>query len=222
MPFFIPALIAGASALAGALSNKEKNTQQTGSSTTNQSQTSTGAANYSTSPTYDPLQLQMRDFLLKQFYDRAQGGGINDVVNATINGGVNQINRAGNSNEMAVRNMLASRGLSYSPAAAQPLAQVNSDRLAQITQLRNTAPILQDQLQSGRLSDFATFLRGLPTGQTGVSNTASSMEGSSHTDSAGNVIQPGNMLGGGISMGAEALARLYGMGAFGGPKPKNT
>jgi hypothetical protein len=218
MPFFVPALIAGASALAGALSNKEKDVKQTGSSTTNSTQTSTGATNFTNTPTYDPLQLQMRNYLLQNFFERAQPGAVDGLVDSTVNGGINNINSAGASNEMAIKNMLASRGLSYSPAAATPLAIANSNRLAQTTQLRNSAPILADQLQTGRLTSFANFLSGLPTGQTGVTNTASTTEGAQHTDSAGNVIQPSNMLGGAVSNAAGTLAYLYGQGAFGGSK----
>lgn len=214
MPLFIPALIAGASALAGAFGNKDQHQQTGGSQSTNSTQTSTGATNFTNTPTYDPLQLQMRDFLLKNFFDRSQSGGIHDLVNSTVNSGVNNINTAGSSNELAIRNMLASRGLSYSPAASVPLANANSSRLAQITQLRNSAPILEDQIQSGRLTDFANFLKGLPTGSTGVTNTASTTEGASHTDQAGNVNTTGNPLGGAISGGASTLALLYGMGAF--------
>jgi hypothetical protein len=218
MAVFVPALIAGASALSGFLGNRNQNQNQSGSSTTNQTQTSTGATNFSNTPTYDPMQLQMRDFLLKQFYGRTQPGAVQGLVDSTVNSGVNNINRAGASNEMAIRNILASRGLSYSPAAAVPLANANMDRLGQITQLRNSAPILQDTLESGRLTDFSNFLKGLPTGQSGVANTASFNEGASHTDQAGNVNVPGNPLGGSFSNAAATLAWLYGQGAFGGKK----
>lgn len=214
MAVFIPALIAGASALAGALGNRDQKQNTGGSATTNSTQTSTGATNYTNTPTYDPLQLQMRNFLLNQFFNRAQPGAVSGLVNSTIDSGVNNINRAGASNELAIRNMLASRGLSYSPSAAVPLANANSDRIAQITTLRNTAPILEDQLQSGRISDFANFWKGLPTGQTGVTNSASFTEGAQHTDQAGNVTVQGNPLGAATSNAASTLALLYGMGAF--------
>jgi hypothetical protein len=171
-------------------------------------------------PTYDPLQLAMRNFLLNQFYTRANSG-VGDQVNAYINQGVGNINNTSNTSEQAIKNLLASRGLSYSGAASTPLANAETQRISDVTNLRNQAPLLQDQLKRQNLTDFGSFLSGLPVGSTSAGTSYQNTQGSQHTDQTGTVTDPGNILGGAVSGAGSALAYLYGKGAFGGTKANN-
>lgn len=223
MASFLLPLISG---IAGGLLNKPKTTTQSGNSTTNS--TSDQNTNFnqsqdsSTNPVYDPLQLQMRNFLIGQYQNRLRPEGINNTVNSYIGQGVNNINQSAGTNQAALANILASRGLSYSGAAGTALAGGESKRIGDVIGLRNQESLLRDQLTSQRLTDFSGYLSSLPVGShtsgtssgTGYSQTL----GSSHTDSQGQNYDPGNPLGGAISGAGSTLAYLYGQGAFGGKK----
>jgi len=225
MAAFLPFLMTGLSALAGGLGNREQTQKSTGTSTTHSNQTTTGTSNVdtSTTPTYDPLQLQMRNFLLNQFYNRTNPNAINGLVDNYIGQGTNNINASASQQEQALSAALAARGLSYSPVAGQAIAQGQSNRIGQIIGLRNQAPLLNDQLQQSRLTDFSTFLKGLPTGThtVGTTNTTSNTTGDSTTNQQGSVTTPGNVLGGAFGGAAGMLANLYGQGAFGNKTQQN-
>lgn len=218
MAAFIPALISGVAGLAGGLLNRPKTTQQNSSSTTNTSQQINANQNSNVAPVYDPQQLAMRNFLLNAFYQRANSADVDKTVGSYVNSGVNNINSNAQTSEQAIRNVLASRGLSYSGAAATPLANAESSRIGQITDLRNQAPLIKDQLQGKYLTDFASFLSGLPVGQQGSGTSYQNTEGSQHTDQHGTITDPGNILGGAVSGLGSGLALMYGNGAFGGKK----
>src|SRR6185295_16307896 len=100
-----PALIAGISGLAGGLLNKPKTTQQNTNSTTNTSSEQNSNFNQSTNPVYDPLQLQMRNFLISQYQNRLNPTGIQNTVNDYIGQGVNNINTSANTNQQALSNV---------------------------------------------------------------------------------------------------------------------
>jgi len=213
---FVPALISGVSALAGGLLNKPKTTTQNTNQTTNISGDQSANSNANTAPVYDPLQLAMRNYLLGQFYQRSSPGAIGNQVGSYINQGVNNINESAGTNQAALSNMLASRGLSYSGAASTPLGMAESNRIGQITDLRNSAPILADQFQSKNLTDFASFLSGLPVGQKSASDAYSTSHQSTNTQGTGQMTDPGNILGGAVTGLGSSLAYLYGKGAFSG------
>lgn len=222
MPFFIPALIAGASALGGLLGNRKQTSQQSGSSTTSGMQDFTGTQSNEfsnlSSPVYDPQQLQMRNFLLSQFYNRTNPETIKSITEAAINQGVNNYNQEYQGAEQALRGNLAMRGLQYSPAGANAEAQLQNSRIGNIIGLRNQAPLLQNQLQESALTDFSNFLTRLPFGTQSSGSSFGSTSGhqssTQNTESQGTVTQPGNMLGGLFGGLGSALAALYGQGAF--------
>lgn len=222
MGFLIPAIISGVGALAGALSNRPKTTTQTMNQTTNQSQNQTGVTNVDNSsmPIYDPQQLAMRNFLLQQYYNRLDPARIEGLTQSTIGAGVNAANNSYAGAEQALRASLAGRGLSYSPVAGAGEAQLQQGRVGSIIGTRAQAPLIKNQLESGALSDFGSFLSTLPTGthNFGTTSSASSGNATSNTQGTGTNTDPGNMLGGAVGGLGSMLAFLYGQGAFGGTK----
>lgn len=215
MAAFLPFLMTGLSALAGGLGNREQKQQQSGTSNTTSNSTSTQNIDQSTNPTYDPLQLKMRDFLMNQFYNRTRPESTAGLVDNYIGGGVNTINNSSTQQEQALSAALAARGLSYSPVAAQAIGQQQSNRIGQITGLQMQAPLLQDQMQQSRLTDFSSFLKGLPTGTHTTGTNTTNTSGTQNTTQQGTVTTPGNVLGGAFGGAAGMLANLYGQGAFG-------
>ena len=220
--FLLPALMTGLSAIGGGLLNKKQTQQQAGTSTTNSNNTSVANIDQSTTPTYDPLQLQMRNHLINQYFNRTRPESISGLVDNYIGGGVNDINRASSQQEMALQNALAARGLSYSPVAAQAISQQQSGRIGDIVGLQMQAPLLNDQLQQQRLTDFGTFMSRLPTGTHTTGTNTTNQTGQQTTNQQGTVTTPGNVLGGVFSGAARMLSSLYGQGAFNKQKPFKT
>jgi hypothetical protein len=218
MAAFIPALISGVAGLAGGLLNKPKTVTQNQNSTTNTNSDQSANQSLNATPTYDPMQLAMRNYLLGQYFQRSQPGQVDSLVKGYVNSGVNNINDSASTNEQVIKNMLASRGLSYSGAAGTSLGMAESNRIGQISALRNSAPLIGDNLQRQNLTDFSGFLSGLPTGQSSVSDAYSQNHSSSHTEGVGTATDPGNVAGGAVSGLGSSLAYLYGKGAFGGKK----
>lgn len=216
--FLLPALMTGLSALSGGLANRKQTQQQSGTSTTNSNSNSVQNIDQSTTPTYDPFQLQMRDFLMNQFYNRTNPNNINNLVQSTIGQGVNNINQSASGSEQALIAALAARGLSYSPVAGQAIGQQQSQRIGDIIGLQNQAPMMADQMQGQRLTDFSTFLRGLPTGTHTTGQNTTNTTGNQVTNSSGTFTQPGNVMGGAFGGAAGMLANLYGQGAFSNKK----
>lgn len=231
MAAFLPLLLGGVSALAGGLSNKPKTTTQKSSTTGNTTQDVNTNFNQSqdssTAPVYDPQQLAMRNFLIQQFQNRLNPNTINNQVGSYIGQGVNNINQSANTNQQALSNVLASRGLSFSGSAGTALAGQESKRIGDVIGLRNQEPLLRDQLQRQNLTDFSTYMSSLPVGShtTGTSSGTgySQTLGSNHSETEGQNYDPGNPLGGALSAGASTLAYLYGKGSFGtSTKPKSS
>ncbi len=213
------ALIPIIAGIAGGLLNRGQKTEQTQNSTSNTNQTQNTAQNASTAPVYDPYQLQMRNFLISQFYNRSNPGYINNLVNTSLNNGVNAINDSAAPNRLALQNALAQRGLSYSGTAGTALGNAEANRIGQITQLQAQRPLLQDQLQNQNLTSFSDYLSRLPVGQSSSSTGYNNATGTTNTTGTGTNTTPGNILGGVASGAGSALGLLYGQGAF-DKKPK--
>lgn len=174
---FIPAIISGISALAGGLFGQPQKTTTQQNSTTNSSSSQSGSA--SSLPNYDPLQLQMRNYLLNQFYQQTNPQAINSLVSNYVGTGTNNINQNANGQQQNLNAYLGAQGLSYSPAAASAYENADAGRVGQINQLQNSAVPLANQIQQQRLTNFAQFYSSLPTGQTTTSQSQSN--GTSNT-----------------------------------------
>lgn len=215
MAAFIPALLSGLAGVGGGLLNRPQTTKIDNTTTTNNS--STGSVTGSSLPVYDPNQLQMRNFLINQFYNQTNPAAIHGLVNNTINTGVNNINDAAGPQQQALQASLAARGLSYSGAAGTAEAQQQSGRIRDIFNLQNQAPLLENQLRQGNLTSFADFFKGLPTGTATQGTSQENTTGTTHQ--VGTQTGSGNVAGGAVSGAGSALALMYGLGAFGKTKP---
>lgn len=207
--FIAPLAIAGLSGLGGIFANKPKTTTTNSTQNSAGDQTQTGFSR----PAYDPLTEMLRQQLIN-----AYGGSLTEDpdLSGYEASGLGKINQIGDARTAALKNSLASRGLSYSPVA--PIATSNSDsqRFSDSASFENSLPLLRRQLMDQRLGAAGSFFKGLPIGQDtyGAGTFHQGQQG--HTEQIGG----GNELGGGLSSFATTLAGLYGNGAFGGGKKK--
>jgi hypothetical protein len=110
----IPLIGAGISGLAGLFGNRSQTTKQTSSSTTDSNQNLNASTNYS----LNPFQQQLAEMFTQ---------GASNLYNQSANlapytsGGLQQIAGQGAANNKMISNIMAQRGLSFSPMAATGL-----------------------------------------------------------------------------------------------------
>lgn len=75
-----------------------------------------------------------------------------------------QINANADAQNQAVQNVMAARGLSTSPAAATAQANIDQNRINQITQMQQQLPLLQNQLNLANLGAASNFFSTIPRG----------------------------------------------------------
>lgn len=211
----IPLITSGISFLGGLLGNKKKTTTQQTSQTSNQSSNQTSSGSSTAMPVYDPLSGSLKDQLLGQYLQRIQPWNTNALADNYTTGAIQRINSGASTANRLAQQMLASRGLGYSPAAATLENYNQNNRVAQVIQQQNQRPLLADQFAQDRLSQAGQFLASLPTGQTSTSESSTNGTTSGTTTGTGSSTDPGNPLGGGFASLATVLAGLYGAGAFG-------
>lgn len=185
----IPLLSAGISGLAGLFGGKSSTTTTTGTQDNNSS------TNYQ----YTPDQQRMMQQLMQQFQQQSQGFDNSGYQSQ----GIQDINKSSDQSQTAIQNMLAQRGLSFSPAAATSLTQNRIGQAGQQSQFLNSIPLLNYQLKSQALTNAGNFLNG----QRVNSNSTS------HTTSQQTQKGSGNMAGGlfaGIGTGiADTLGKRF-------------
>ena len=150
----LPLLTGGAGFFGASGPNTQTN------STTSSSGSASGNSSSSTTPNLSPEQQQ--------------------IANSFGNGAVNQYNRGtdltpyktstmegiaeqGQNNAAQIANSLASRGLSYSPAAGTALTQNTLNTGNQQNQFLSSLPLLQHQLDQGNLQQLIQSFSALPT-----------------------------------------------------------
>lgn len=204
MPFAIPALLSGISGLAGGLNNRPNTSTQTNTGTIND----TGSGTQTTTPTFTPKQQQLSDQLVSGYES-----SLNEDPN--LSGyqaqGQAQINAGSDAREKAVKNILASRGLSFSPNAGAVLGQAKNAGITQGVDFANSIPMLAQQLKLQKLQQAGGFFNSMAHGQTGSFTTNNTRK----LDTTTKTTNPGNILGGAVSGIGSMLAYLYGNGAFG-------
>src|SRR5262245_14725506 len=109
LPFLVPAIISGISALGGLLSNRKKTNTQLQESTQNIDRTTTQM------PTYDPAALAMRNSLMRAFSSRMSPDYINNLTGSITAGNVQNINRGFGASRRALEESLAAKGFNFSP-----------------------------------------------------------------------------------------------------------
>lgn len=216
--WFVPAVIAGLGALGGIFGNRDKTIKQ--QQQTNQQQSQQQNQQYANTsyilPEYDALTGGLRGNLANMYLQRAQS--VPDFMRNYQAQGLENINQSSDALRSNLSSILASRGLSYSPAAATAETGLEGGRISQQLGFQNQLPLVQDQLQQQRLGDLSNFFARLPVGQTGgaAGTSLGDFTGTSSGTSTGTTSIPGNMLGGGFGGISSILAYLYGKGGFGG------
>ena len=183
------------SGIGGFFGNKDK--KQT--STTNSSEHSTSVG--STRPEYDPLNLSLRDTLL-DYYRRSLDDDTD--LSGYKAQGIANITQAGSARTNAIKNSLASRGLSYSPVSAFAPAMSESGRIGDTASFINSIPLLASKLKAERLAAAGQYQSSLPVGN--QQTTVQDRSGNQQTTG----VNQGNPVAGAIGNFSTTLAGLYG------------
>lgn len=188
-----PYIISGLSALSGLFGQKSK--QQQG-----------GTINETTSsmPQYDPQAWGARNFTLDELMNRLTNR--TGYLTAYTGQGLRNINQGADVRGKALQSILAARGLGGSPVGANLMAGQESGRIGEQVNFLNQIPMLNYQMQGQDLGQLASFIQGLPVGQT---QTRTGTSAGTYTGTQGGGI------GGGITNLSEMLAYLYGKGKIG-------
>jgi hypothetical protein len=191
MPFpLFPLALTGLSALAGALASRRKSRVSR-----------TEGFDVTQEPVIPPILQQGQRFLVNELLNR-----ISQPLDLTgyRGSGISNINRSFDLRNEALKNILASRGLSFSPVAANALANAETQRLQAIADFVNQLPLLSRQLQTGDLTLLAQFLPTIPTGVRRFGTTTANQLG----------FESGSPIGGLASGAGQALAFLKALGVI--------
>lgn len=206
---FVPAIIAGVSALANYLGNRNKQTQTQGTASQSGLESLFGSSTSSTTPNLSPLQQRLADMFTK---------GYSDLYNSSTNlspyaqTNLQQIAGQGNANRSIINNILAQRGLSYSPAAAAPLTQNLLNTGNQMTSFLAQLPLLQRQLQQQALEGLTRGFSVLPTATSTTGTQTGTRRFSSLGQQTGDTTLIGNPWGGLVTGLGASLAAPNGKG----------
>lgn len=188
----IPGLIGGIAGLFGG--GPQQKTQTSGTITNSGSSSNTNTS----TPNFSPLQ----QALISQFTR-----GASDLYDqsADLSGyagqGLKTINSGAQLSNNILRNTLASRGMSYSPAAGTALTQDELNRQNQGSSFLSSLPLLQRQLQSQSLNQLMQAFGAIPTGSTSTGNSQSN---STQTQQGMNLVS-GNPTAGAIAGAGAGL-----------------
>lgn len=192
--FALPLLSAGISGLAGLFGSKPQTTTTTGTQNTNNTVNLTGQ------------QQALQDNLVNQYTNSLANPANMDGYKAQ---GLENINNTANANQTAIKNMLAQRGLGFSPAAASSLTANRLNQGAQQSSLLNNIPLMQYQMHQQDLQNASQFSNGMRVGSSTNTTSKQTQTGS------------GNMTGGlfaGVGSGiAGTLGKRFAAG--GGSSP---
>lgn len=225
MPFFLPAILAGTSALGGLLGNRPRNVTTRNYSNSQTDTSYDKNVNYFTEAynniNYDPLLQNYRDTLLNSSLSLLQPGSADEYAKGVVQQNVAGINNRARLANALFTNQMASRGLMNSPQALAAMNRVNEEnRISQLIQNSNLYPILQRQANLENLQLGTGIFSAIPKatstntwqggGEWGGSSTKSTSE------SIGNQTMAGNMLGGLFGSLGSVLSFLAGIGLIGG------
>jgi len=222
MAAFILPIISG---LAGLFGNKNKTSQESKFNTT---ENVSGQQTASTRPDLNPLQQRLIDMFSQGAQNMYQRGLDTSGYQAT---GLRNINDASDIQQKLMENILAQRGLSYSPAAATSLSGIEQGRAHEISQFMNSIPLLQRQMQQQDIGQLMQAFGAQPYGstQTGTSNQTINRSGT-QTGATTQSGSPWAGLFGGLGAGLagpssggsgsnlDAILKSFGFGGPGGPK----
>lgn len=206
----IPYAITGLSALAGLLSGRKK-TQET-KSTTNTHQDFFNTGSSVSTPTYDSIGEALKS-RLAQVYMNQLNADPGELADSMITQKLQGLNAGSAIARKVAASTMGARGLSYSPAAAKVVSDIDTQRIGKGVDLINSRDQLMEELINQRLASASNFFRSLPYGQN--TQTASTGSQSGTQESQGTATTPGDPWGSMFGSLTSTLAGLYGMGAFG-------
>ena len=198
MAAFIAPVISGLAGLFGG--GQQQKTKTSG--TINNSQTGTfnqqGQSNNITQNTHNLTPMQQA--LAQQFTSGAQrlAGSAADMRGYTA-GGLQDINRGNDVLKQSLGNTLASKGLSFSPAAANAETSNEINRVSQGNQFLQQVPLLQRQLQDQANQGLERAFSALPVDTTSTSQGTTNQSG--NTTQQGTQTQQGTNIVSGNPMG---------------------
>lgn len=200
MPFpLIGLALSGLSALGGLFGGRSQKQEAFNESSFNQTGTSTNTS----TPNLSPEQKQLQDVFVRALIDRYNTG---TDLSGYAAGGLRSINQSSDAANKLVGNILAARGLTYSPYAASVLGQGEVNRVGQQASFLNTLPLLSRQLQGEDIAGLVSGFSAIPTGYTTTGTTTQS----GANKQKGTQLIPGNMLGGFFSGLGQGLAAPVG------------
>jgi hypothetical protein len=175
--FLAPLIGTGVSALAGLFGAKPKPTVTTTNS--NSTTNATGSIDNTSQPILNDSQQMLANLFTGAASNQFKNGAP-DLSSYTANG-LQNINKAADIRSKTASNILASRGLSFSPSGVQDLINPESDRLAQSTQFLSQIPLLKRQFQQQNIQGLMDAFKIQPFGQqtNGTSDQTSNTQGSS-------------------------------------------
>lgn len=187
--------VAGLGGLAGAFptvgsssgtSTSQNNTTQQGSSNTYNASdinsllqtlsnlTSRNTGTTTSTPTLGGPQESLMDQLTRQYSNLA---GSNQNLAPYAAQQTQMINRNSNLQSQAVQNAMAARGLSTSPVSGTAEANIQAQRVGQISNMLSGIPLLQQQLKTQNLGAAGGFLSSIPRAMTGTTDATSTQVG---------------------------------------------
>lgn len=204
----IPIIAGLLGGLGGLFGNRPKQTTQDITSSGKESQTGTSSGTGLQMPELSGLQQTAQDTFLRALMDKIRGG---TDLRGYQAGGIQDINQGYNLKQQALQNILAARGLSYSPAAGTAQGGLESQRIGDVTRFNQQMPMVQRQMS---IEDINNLIQGFMSTPKGV-RTTSTQDYSTNRDYSGTQhsvgTQPGDMMGGLLSGAGGALAPFLGM-----------
>lgn len=204
MASFILPIISGLTGLFGGASQKKTTTDY------NNTQSQTGTNSSSTTPNLSPLQTALSNL----FGNQAQNLANNDTnLQGYQTQGLKDINSGSNMASKSIANNLASRGLSFSPAAATSLTQNENNRINQSQSFLSQIPLLQRQIAQQNIQGLEGAFSALPTGVSSIGTSSATGTGSGNSTQVGST--PGGALPGalsGLGAGLAAPSAIPGQG----------
>lgn len=197
MASFVLPILTGLSGLFGGGTQQRQATQQTSSG----SQTTSGSTSGSSTPNLSPLQQQLAQLFSSQSMKLA---GTDPNLSGFTQAGLEGINQGAAGSQAATKNMLAARGLAYSPAYATAATIGDQDRQHQITQFLSQIPLLQRQLQQQGIAGEEQAFSTVPVGTSTMGSTNQTQNSTGTT--TGNGTLSGNPLAGLFSGLGSSLA----------------
>lgn len=195
---WLSAITLGAGTAAGAIptpTNTSGNTDSSGSSSSTisqfiqnlmnsiNSQKSTSTNTSVSTPNLSPATQSLIDNLTTKYSALAS----NPIdMNGYKQTQSNTINNNANIQKASADNIMASRGLASSPAAATTDTNIDNTRFANINSLAQSIPLLKNQLQQSNLSGATSFMAQIPHGSTVTTNGSNDTSGSTSQSSTQN------------------------------------